>query len=94
VFFGPQHTLIAATPVVLETLPANRDAEDFNTWVQNFYTWDVYKLLIEQKENTDSAYAFEGMDREPLTVQAESLTPAQQDLRRELERRLHERLRN
>jgi SAM-dependent MidA family methyltransferase len=89
VFFGPQHNLVAATPVVLESSPPpDRDLEDYNAWVQNFYTWDVYKVLIEQKEGTDSSYSFPGMDAEPLTVNAENLTAAQQDVEHDIERRL------
>jgi SAM-dependent MidA family methyltransferase len=88
VFFGPQHNLIAATPVVLEGAPPDRDLQDYDAWVQNFYTWDVYKVLIEQKENTDPSYSFPGTDAEPLTLTAANLTTAQQELERQIELRL------
>ncbi|HLH41793.1 MAG TPA: SAM-dependent methyltransferase [Bryobacteraceae bacterium] len=94
VFFGPQHNLIAGTRISLDTPPSDRDADDFNNWVTNFYTWDVYKLLIEQKENTDPSYSFPGPDAEPLEVSAAGLTTAQQDLERQIEQRLRERLGN
>jgi len=93
VFFGPQHNLISGTQVVLDApLPPGRDADDYNAWVQNFFTWDVYKILIEQKENTDPSYAFPDSDAEPLTVKTENLAPSQQQLEREIEQRLRERL--
>jgi SAM-dependent MidA family methyltransferase len=88
VFFGPQHNLIAATPVVLETAPPDRDLADYNAWVENFYTWDVYKVLIEQKENTDPSYSFPGPDAEPLTVNTENLTAIQRELQQDMEHRL------
>ncbi len=66
--------------------------DDYNAWVQNFYTWDVFKVLIEQKENTDTAYAFPDTRAETLTVKNENLTKAQQALEREIEGRLRARL--
>jgi SAM-dependent MidA family methyltransferase len=94
VFFGPQHNLIAGTQVALETTPPDRDAGDYNKWLDSFYTWDVYKLLIEQKENTDPSYSFPGMDAEPLEVDEAALPPAQQELERKIERLMHERFGN
>lgn len=95
VFFGPQHTLITGTPVSIETPPTDRDigsADDYNNWVQSFYTWDVFKILIEQKENTDPSYTFPDNRGEPLAVRAEDLSKAQQTAAREIEQRLRERL--
>ena len=95
VFFGPQHTLITGTPITIETPPTDRDigsADDYNNWVQSFYTWDVFKILIEQKENTDPSYTFPDNRGEPLTVSVEELSKAQQSAAREIEQRLRERL--
>ena len=95
-FFGPQHTLITDTPIMIETPPADRTTgaalDDYEAWVQNFYTWDVYKILIEQKENTDPNYSYPGNDAEPLTVNTENLPESQQALEHEIERLLRERL--
>jgi SAM-dependent MidA family methyltransferase len=93
IFFGPQHTLVTGTQVMLDTVPAGiADADDFRSWVSSFYTWDVYKLLIEQKENTDPAYVFPDNRAEPLNVHADDLTPAQQILEKQIEQRLRDRL--
>jgi SAM-dependent MidA family methyltransferase len=93
VFFGPQHTLKTGTPVVIETPPTDRtDLEDYGNWVQSFYTWDVYKILVEQKEGTDPAYAFPDTGAEALTIQTENLTAPQQALEQEIEKRLRDRL--
>ena len=60
--------------------------------MQSFYTWDVFKVLVQQKENTDAAYVFPDNRAEPLSVQMEDLTPAQQATEQEIERKLRERL--
>jgi SAM-dependent MidA family methyltransferase len=98
IFFGSQHTLVTGTPVALEKTPPNRNAsdafdlEDYQSWVQSFRTWDVYKILIEQKENTDPSYTFPDTRAEPLNVHADDLTPAQQVTEKEIEQRLRTRL--
>ena len=98
IFFGPQHTLQSGTPIVIDTPPADRDlsvagsADDYAAWVENFHTWDVFKVLIQQKENTDPSYGFPDNRAEPLTVQLSDLTKAQQNSAREIEQRLRDRL--
>lgn len=97
VFFGPQHTLITGTEVGIENPPPERDTaagsiDDYNSWVQSFYTWDVFKVLIQQKENTDPSYAFPDTRAEPLTVSNQNLNKSQQETEREIEARLRERL--
>ena len=98
VFFGPQHALITGTPIVIENpppernLPENGSIDDYNNWVQSFYTWDVYKILIEQKENTDPSYTFPDNRAEVLTVKVEDLSKSQQTQEREIEQKLRQRL--
>jgi hypothetical protein len=98
VFFGSQHTLLTGTPILLETPPPERgdlndaDLQDYQAWVQSFYTWDVFKILVQQKENTDVAYVFPDNRAEPLTVQVEDLTQAQQAMEQQIEQKLRERL--
>jgi SAM-dependent MidA family methyltransferase len=98
IFFGSQHTLLTGTPILLENPPPERgdlidaDLQDYQAWVQSFYTWDVFKILVQQKENTDPAYVFPDNRAEPLSVQVESLTKEQQTAEREIEQKLRERL--
>lgn len=98
VFFGSQHTLLTETPIHLEIPPPERGdldkagLQDYQAWVQSFYTWDVFKVLVQQKENTDPAYVFPDPRAEPLSVKTEDLTPAQQATEQEIELKLRERL--
>jgi SAM-dependent MidA family methyltransferase len=98
VFFGSQHTLLTGTPILLETPPPERgdlidaDLQDYQAWVQSFYTWDVFKILVQQKERTDPAYVFPDNRAEPLSVEVEDLPQAQQAAEHEIEQKLRERL--
>ena len=60
--------------------------------MQSFYTWDVFKILVQQKERTDPAYVFPDNRAEPLSVEVENLTEAQQAAEHEIEQKLRERL--
>jgi SAM-dependent MidA family methyltransferase len=91
-FFGFQSALITGTPVVLETPPPDRLFDDYSEWVEYFYTWNEYKLLIQQKENTDLSYSFPDSRAEPLAVKMENLTKPQQALEQQIEQHLRERL--
>ena len=91
-FFGPQNSLLSGTTVDLDELPANRDPGDYDFWEQNFYSWNVYKILIEQKEKTDPAFSFPGTELEPLTVSGANLPQEKQKRAKEIEQRLRERL--
>ncbi|HEY1757775.1 MAG TPA: SAM-dependent methyltransferase [Bryobacteraceae bacterium] len=98
VFYGSQHTLLSGTPIHLEVPPPERgnltkgDLEDYQAWVQSFYTWDVFKILVQQKESTDAAYTYPDPRAEPLTVELNKLTVAQQAAEKQIELRLRERL--
>jgi SAM-dependent MidA family methyltransferase len=97
VFFGPQHTLITGTPIALEAVPPQHrltqaDLDDYDGWVKNFYNWDVYKILIQQKEGTDPSYSFPDTRAEPWSVKTGDLDSAQQELEQEIERQLRLRL--
>ncbi len=87
-FFGAQKNLISGTTISLDELPAGQDPGEYDSWVLNFYTWNTYKMLIEQKEKTDPAYNFPGPEPENLVVSAESLTAEKQKLAKEIAQKL------
>jgi hypothetical protein len=72
-YFGPQHSLQLGTSVRIDEPPPGRgntadDAQDFQNWASLFYTWEVYKVLIQQKESTDDAYRYPGDNAEALAI--------------------------
>jgi len=88
-YFGPQHSLQVGTPIDLKKAPPSRkdDAESFQEWADQFYSWEVYKVMIQQKENTDAAYKYLGDRAEPLTM-TEELSSAERTKLAEIETNL------
>ena len=88
-FFGPQRSLQVGTPIQLDGkgLPDNQ-FDDYEQWASLFYSWDVYKVLIQQKNNTDAAYKYLGKPAEPLAISEEGLTPAELKKLAEIENKL------
>jgi SAM-dependent MidA family methyltransferase len=92
-YFGPQHWLQLGTPIDLEKPPAVRtltpdDQGEFQQWSGLFYSWEVYKILIQRKENTDPAYKYSSQFGEPLTLAEERLSPAEREKLAGLEKKL------
>jgi SAM-dependent MidA family methyltransferase len=92
-YFGPQHSLQMGTPIKLDELPPSRvqnpeEQADFQHWADLFYSWEAYKVLIQQKDNTDAAYRYPGEAAESLAVADDSLTPAQRQKVAETEKKL------
>jgi SAM-dependent MidA family methyltransferase len=92
-FFGPQHSLQKGTPVSLDEPPFPRgqtedDLADYQNWAGLFYSWQVYKVLIQQKENTDPRYRYPGSPQEPLAIAEERLTAAERGILADIEKKL------
>jgi SAM-dependent MidA family methyltransferase len=90
-YFGPQHSLQVGTPIVLDQVAVTRPPEeqgDFQQWTDWFYSWEVYKVLIQQKDKTDAAYQYHGTPAEPLTVSETQLTPTQRKRLGEIEKKI------
>ena len=69
-YFGPQHSIQVGTSIEINKAPPSRaqsqtDSESFQDWADQFYSWEVYKVMIQQKENTDAAYRYPGDKAEP-----------------------------
>jgi SAM-dependent MidA family methyltransferase len=82
IYFGPQHSLQLRTSVKLDEVPPSRsvtasDAAEFREWASLFFSWEVYKVLIQQKNGTDNAYTYPTDYAQPLPVSEEGLTPQQ-----------------
>ena len=92
-YFGPQHSLQMGTPVDLDQLPSSRpqtpdETADFQQWAGLFYSWEAYKVLIQQKDNTDPAYRYPGEGAEALAISENGLSPAERQKLAEFEKRL------
>jgi SAM-dependent MidA family methyltransferase len=93
IYFGPQHWLQIGTPINLEKAPPVRtlsadDEADFQQWAGLFYSWEVYKILVQRKDKTDSAYKYSSEFSEPLAVAEDKLSPAERTKMVELEKKL------
>jgi SAM-dependent MidA family methyltransferase len=92
-YFGPQHWLQLGTPINIEKAPTVRtlnadDESQFNQWAGLFYSWEVYKILVQRKDKTDAAYKFSSQYSEPLAVEEDKLTAAERTKMLELEKKL------
>jgi hypothetical protein len=51
--------------------------QEYESWLKDFKNGDTFKLLVQQKANTDSAYVYPDQTPEPLTLNEKDLTQAQ-----------------
>jgi hypothetical protein len=91
-FYGSQKALQSGTPISLDEVPdrAHREnlAEKYISWASDFRAPSVYKVMIQQKEGTDSRYRFPDNDPEPLEPSGAPLTATQRELAAGIERRI------
>ncbi len=92
-YFGPQVALQSGTGVSLsEPSPQRQDggelAQEFYTWAGNFQTDGNYKLMVQQKEGTDSGYWYTSDGAERLEPDLSPLSEAQKQKAAEIEKRL------
>lgn len=91
-YFGSQKALQSGTPISLDEVPEqarrNRREDQFLSWVEDFRAPGVFKVMIQQKDGSDSRYRFPDKDPEPLQPRGPALTPAQQEGAARIERRL------
>jgi len=92
-FYGPQHSLQLGTPISLNEPPPTRgqssdDLLEFQNWAGLFYSWEVYKVLIQQKDGTDPAYLYPGTPAEPLVATETGLTQAERKRLSDIEKKL------
>lgn len=91
-FFGSQKALQSGTSISLDKVPeqARRSGrvDQFLSWAEDFRGPSVFKVMIQQKDGTDSRYRFPDTDPEPLEPRGAPLTPAQREGAARIERRL------
>jgi SAM-dependent MidA family methyltransferase/acetyl esterase/lipase len=88
-YFGPQYSLQTGTPIKIDEAPAGHsDPPDFLKWADLFYSWEAYKVLIQQKENTDAAYHYPGEHPEALVIAEDGLSASERTRMAEIEKKL------
>ena len=91
-FYGSQKALQSGTSISLDEIPerAHRQnvVDQFLSWASDFRAPSVYKMMLQQKQGTDSRYRFPDDDPEPLDPSGAPLTPAQRELAAAIEKRL------
>ena len=92
IYYGAQRALQAGTSVSLATVPAEREREgntdEFRAWAESFAGPSVYKMLVQQKAGTDTAYRFPGQHPESLDLATTNLTDEQQRRAAQITQRL------
>jgi len=92
-YFGPQSALQTGTQVSLVDVPSHRQgnedlAEEYRSWADSFQANANYKLMVQQKDKTDPAYAYPATDSEPLASDEKALNESQRQKAALIEKRL------
>ena len=93
-FFGRQRALQAGTSIKLNELPPDQTdvdahARQYNSRLEYFKTSRAFKLLVQQKENTDASYVYPDPHPEPLDVNEAGLRPLERNRVAEIEKKLN-----
>ena len=93
VYYGPQSALRSGTRISLGSAPQydqGRDVQEgeFYDWASNFETDGNYKLMVQQKEGTDSSYSYPQKNQEPLVSDQRLWSELQRRRAAEIEKRL------
>jgi len=81
-YYGRQKALASGTTVSIDVIPPHRlhNSElekEYQSWLKDFKNGDSFKVMVQEKANTDATYTYPDKEPEPLTFDENSLTPAQ-----------------
>jgi SAM-dependent MidA family methyltransferase len=79
VYYGPQSALRTGTPI---SLPGSND------WSQYFESNSYYRLMVQQKQGSDSSYSYPENRQDPVASGQGSLSDAQRERAAEIEKRM------
>jgi SAM-dependent MidA family methyltransferase len=93
VYYGPQSALRSGTRISLGSAPQHGPGSEvqedgFYDWASNFETDGHYKLMVQQKEGTDSSYSYPQKNQEPLASDQKFWSELQRRRAVEIEKRL------
>ena len=93
VFYGAQRSLQSGTSISLNAPPQGPShsmvsLDVFQDWAGSFITNDNYRLLVQQKEGTDSEYRYPDHDADRVGADESKLSEAQRERSAEIEKQL------
>lgn len=82
VYFGRQRALFSGTRISIDVLPPARQNDEglrteYQSWLKDFKNTDTFKVMVQQKDNTDPAYAYPDKEPESLATNDNDLAAAQ-----------------
>jgi len=85
--------LVSGTKINLDVIPSYRWNDDglvkeYQSWLNDFKKGVTFKLLVQQKVNTDGAYKYPDTEPMPLGLNDKDFSPAQRDEAARIERGL------
>ena len=83
-YYGRQKALASGTTVSIDVIPPERRDNDglvkeYQSWLKDFKTGDSFKLMVQQKADTDAAYRYPDSEPQPLALDEKDLTAAQRE---------------
>ena len=95
IYYGPQRALQTGTPIELDLPPEYLRSQgvtssEFKEWASSFKTDYNYRLMLQQKANTDSEYVYPDEKSDPLGLDQDGLSEAQKTKAAEIAKRLIE----
>ena len=93
VYFGAQKALSSGTTVSVDVIPLERRNDEalrkeYQSWLKDFKSSDTFKLMVQQKANTDGTYAYPDKEAESLALNENDLAPGQRKAASEIEKAL------
>ena len=84
-YYGRQKALATGSSASIDVIPAERQGNDalvneYQSWLKDFKNGDSFKLMVQQKANTDVAYKYPDTEPQPLSLNENDLTPAQKQI--------------
>jgi SAM-dependent MidA family methyltransferase len=81
-YYGRQKALATGTTISIDVIPSERRKNDeltreYQSWLKDFKNGDSFKLMVQQKANTDNTYKYPDTEPEPLSLNEKDLAPAQ-----------------
>src|SRR5581483_4582057 len=72
-YYGRQKALATGTTISIDVIPAERRkneelTREYQSWLKDFKNGDSFKLMVQQKANTDSTYTYPDTEPEPLSL--------------------------